>query len=183
MGNQKGVTLLEILFVLILLGIITRMVIARFPSFAIVCAGVDTVSENLASDMRLAKSLSQNEQKDYAVEFFSNNAPVECYDYATGFQYNRYQLIDKSDGSIYKNETKNFPSKVTGRPGTGSDCLAATKSEQKFIFSSDGTERTQASLGQAAAGDTIRIQGETCPRYYNISVTPSTGQITITKVP
>ena len=59
------------MFVLVLLGIITRMVIARFPSFAIVCAGVDTVSENLASDMRLAKSLSQNEQKDYSVEFLA----------------------------------------------------------------------------------------------------------------
>lgn len=182
-GNKEsGFTLLEVLFVIVLLGIIIRIAVIRIPMFSVVCAGVDSVSENLASDMRLAKALAQNNQKDYSVEFFSDNtAGVDCY--SATYAYNRYQIIDKSDGSVYKNETKNFSRRVTGVPVDGTGCTASPRFEEKFIFSSDGSERTQASNGQPAAGDTVRIQGETCPRYYEIAVTSSTGQITITKRP
>ncbi len=179
-ASESGFTIFEVLFVLVLMAIIFRLAIARFPLGAIVCAGVDSVSENLASDMRLAKSLSGNNQKDYSVEFFSDNsAGVDCYD--PNYPFNRYQIIDKSNGSVYKNETKNFPRNVTGVAVDGTSCGGASKYEEKFVFSSDGSERTQSQGGAPAAGDTMRIQGKDCQRYYDIAVTSSTGQITITK--
>ena len=169
---------MEMLITIALFSIIVGIAIVRFPRF---CAGVDTAAEVLASDMRLAKSLAQNNQYDYSVELLTTTG-TSCY-LAPG-PYDRYQIINKSDGSVYKNETKIFNSNVISLPLDGSECSSGgSRYEQKFIFASDGTEKTEAQTGNAA-GNRVRIQSTSqggCPRNYDVSVEPTTGKITITK--
>lgn len=174
---QYGFSMMEMLIVIVLFSIIVGIAIVRFPRF---CAGVDTAAEVLASDMRLAKSLAQNNQKDYSVELLTKTGS-SCY--AATDQYDRYQIIDKSDGSIYKSETKTWERNVAALPLDGTACGGGSRYEQKFIFASDGTEKTEAQTGNAA-GNRIRIQSTSqggCPRNYDVSVEPTTGKITITK--
>lgn len=180
-GLQHGFTLIELLVVIVLAGVLTALVVIRIPSTT--CTGVDTAAQKLASDMRLAKSLAQNELKDYSIDLLTTTG-TSCY--STANQYAKYQIIDKSDGSVYRNDTNTFDSNVVAMPGVTPPCGCGggTKCEQEFVFASDGTEGTKDSAGAPASGNKVRVQSTSqkgCQRNYDISVEPTTGSVTIAK--
>jgi prepilin-type N-terminal cleavage/methylation domain-containing protein len=110
--REKGITLIEILLVITLIGIMSSVVTGVFSS-AIVSFRLKTAASSLLSDLRKAQQLAIIKQQDYVVE-----------------------LISDTDYVIYINGTSEYIIECSLAGG-----LTAThsRSDQKIVFKPLGT--------------------------------------------
>lgn len=157
--DKKGVSLMEMLVVLGIMGIILAVSLARFGGgFSVVSA--ESLAEEIAANIRLAQRLAIANNQRYDVEFVGTTA-----------SYTEYRIKNYNTGEIYRSETYAISSRVT---------TSAQSSAQRFAYSNDGSCQVLDSGGNVVTSDGINVSGG--GTIAQIRVIESSGKVYVTVV-
>lgn len=157
--SEKAISLMEMLVVLGIMGIILVVSLVRFGGgFSVV--SVESLAEEIASNMRLAQRLAIANNQRYDVEFVGTTA-----------SYTAYRIRNFNTQEIYRGETHTISRRVS---------LSAESSTQKFAYSNDGSCQVLDSSDNIVTSGGINVRGG--GTIARIRVIESSGRVYVTVV-
>lgn len=170
--RAKGFSTIELLWVVLILGILLGITLPRFGGPAQAGLTAETWAQQIAAHLRQAQGLATREFVRYDVEFFDASL-------GSSFPYRRYRIIERATGTIYKGETFTLDNpRVEVNPLCDGSAQAKT-----FAFFSDGRSRVYLDSGTTPTKDPNNCGGLTVTGGHvraRIFVKRSTGQVELT---
>ena len=157
--SERGLTLLEIMIGVVILGIAASMAVPRI-GIAMDRMEFRSTNRDVVNTLRLARSSAVSEKNEYGVVFSHTEKTVTLFEKLGANMY----LYESGTDRIVKVDT------IGGVPGTCIDAIGTTLSNNTIIFEPDGS---------AVAGGTIYTIDLTddIVGVATISVLPATGRV------
>lgn len=156
--RRRGVTLLELLVVVTLMGILSSVVVSRYGRDIFGDLGARSDAHQLWMDMQRTKTLAIRSGVEHSVVFSRASGGV-----LTGYQVVEGTAVDAMAGSSVT---------VIGEPVVFSDDIVATGTPDVVEFNFEG---------QASAACSVSLTGPN--RSWRLSVIPLSGSVTVTEIP
>ena len=164
-GREAGFTLIEIILVVMLIGIVSAVAIARFPEFP----KTGAVARRLVADIRYAKELANRLQDT------GGNPCCGIY-FISSTQYRVFTNDNTSTAATDPHTGTAMEATMTGR--FSGVTLSQTFTNSILKFNSLGTPYQGSGSGTAlAAAATITVSGTGGDRP--VTVEPNTGKVTV----
>jgi len=159
LSSERGLTLMEIMIGLVIIGIVASMAVPRF-GIAMDRMKFRSANRDVISDLRLARSSAVSEKNDFGVYFDNGNKTVTLFEKLGNFN----DMYEAGTDRIVKVDT------VGNTAGGIIDAIGTSLANSAVVFEPDGSATTGGVLYTITMTEDI-------VGYSIISILPATGRV------